>query len=210
VDSDGLARLAGHVLLGGGLAFAAAVQPGPLLAFLASRVLAHGWRRTLPACIAPLISDAPAAVVATLVVGRIPPLAQHVLRVAGGVLLVVLAARALRESRQPTSSLPASAPRTLFEAVGINLLNPNPYLAWALVLGPAVVAAWRASPAFALAFVSAFYATMILTLAALVFLLGATRWLAPARRRGLVAVSALVLAALGVLLLVAGIRELWH
>lgn len=54
-----------NVFLGSGLAFAAAVQPGPLQAFLVSRVVARGWRHTLPACIAPLLSDGPIALLLT-------------------------------------------------------------------------------------------------------------------------------------------------
>ena len=40
------------MLIGGGFAFAAAVQPGPLQAFLLARVAADGWKRTLPAALA--------------------------------------------------------------------------------------------------------------------------------------------------------------
>ena len=35
-----------YVVLGAGFAFAAVIQPGPLQAFLLSRVAAAGWRRT--------------------------------------------------------------------------------------------------------------------------------------------------------------------
>jgi threonine/homoserine/homoserine lactone efflux protein len=40
-------------------AFAAAVQPGPFQAYLISLTLVTGWRRTLPAVFAPLLSDIP-------------------------------------------------------------------------------------------------------------------------------------------------------
>ena len=201
------AGLLGNILLGSGLGFGAAVQPGPLLAFLTSRVVASGWRRTLPACLAPLISDIPAAGLAVLVVGRIPPGAQHVLRAGGGLLLLYLAAGALRQwRRRPSPAPPPSAPRTLLEAVLVNLLNPNPYLAWALVMGPAVVVAWGRHPAHALGFVVAFYATMLVTLAGFVVLLGTTRFLGARSQHALVGASALLLAGLGVFLLVASVR----
>jgi threonine/homoserine/homoserine lactone efflux protein len=198
-----------NVLLGGGLAFAAAIQPGPLQAFLVSRVVASGWRHTLPACVAPLISDGPIALLAILVVGQIPAAAQHVLRASGGLLLLYLAARAFREWRQPRSLPQASAPRTVFEAVLVNLLNPNPYLAWGLILGPAVLAAWRRHAAYAVGFVASFYVTMLATLAVFVFLVGTARFLNPSRQRALVGVSAFLLAGLGVTLLAVGVRESW-
>lgn len=201
------AGLLGNVLLGSGLGFGAAIQPGPLQAFLTSRVLASGWRRTLPACLAPLLSDGPIAVVAVLVVGRIPPSAQHVLRAGGGLLLLYLAASALRQWRHRASPAPPpSAPRTLLEAVLINLLNPNPYLAWALVMGPLAVAAWSRHPAYAVGFVVALYATMLVTIAAFVVLLGTTRFLSAGSQRALVGASALLLAGLGLFLLAAGVR----
>ncbi len=203
-------ELLGNVLFGSGVAFGAAIQPGPLQAFLVSRVVATGWRRTLPACLAPLLSDGPIAVLAILVLGRCPPGARHVLRASGGLLLLYLAAGAFRQWRQPESpSSRVSAPRTLLEAVVINLLNPNPYLGWALVLGPAVVAAWGHHPAYAVAFVVAFYTTMFVTLSGLVFLAGTARFLGPGRQRALVGASALLLAGLGVILLVVGVRESW-
>jgi threonine/homoserine/homoserine lactone efflux protein len=195
------------ILLGSGLAFAAAVQPGPLQAFLLSRVVARGWRHTLPACLAPLLSDGPIAILAILIVGRLPPAAQTVLRAAGGVLLLYLALRAFRDWREPATQHRDSAPRTVLQAVLVNLLNPNPYLAWALILGPAVVAAWRHGPANAVGLVLAFYATMVATLAALVVLMGTARFLSPGRRRALVGASAVLLAALGILLLAAAVRD---
>jgi threonine/homoserine/homoserine lactone efflux protein len=106
-------------------------------------------------------------------------------------------------------SPPESAPRTAFAAVLVNLLNPNPYLAWALVLGPAVVAAWRAHPGYGIALVVSFYVTMLVTLAAIVFLAGTARFLDAGRQHALVGVSALVLAGFGVTLLAVGVRGFW-
>jgi threonine/homoserine/homoserine lactone efflux protein len=197
-----------HALLGSGLGFAAAIQPGPLLAFLVSRVVASGWRRTLPACFAPLISDGPAALVAVLVLGRVPPSAQHVLRAGGGLLLLYLAARSFREWRTPAAPPPGSAPRTVVEAVLVNMINPNPYLGWALVLGPAVLSAWHRGPACAFGFVLAFYVTMLVTLVLFVLLVGTARFLAAGWQRALVGASAVLLAGLGIVLLVAGLRAL--
>ncbi len=49
------------------------------------------------------------------------------------------------------------------QAVLINLLNPNPYLFWALVTGPILVEAWKLNPGVdGIGFVVAFYAVMVL------------------------------------------------
>lgn len=191
-----------YLFLGGGLAFAAAAQPGPLQAFLLARATAAGWRRTLPACLSPLLSDGPIALVAVLVLGRLGPVVQNGLRAAGGVFLIYLAIDAARQWREADQSgATASAPRTLVEAALVNLLNPNPYLAWALVIGPLVVAAWREHPTYALTLVGAFYGTMVTTLAAFILLAGTSHLLGARGRRVLGGVSALVLAGLGAYLL---------
>lgn len=200
-----------YVALGIGLAFAAGVQPGPLQAFLLARVAAAGWKRTLPASLAPLLSDIPIALLVLLVIGRLPALAQLVLRAAGGVFLIYLAWSTLREARRtqaPTAGPTPSAPQTLLEATLVNVLNPNPYLGWALVLGPAAQAAWHQEPAFAVALIVAFYGTMALTLAATIILFGAARSLGPRARRNLMWASGLILAAIGVYQLAVSLRSL--
>lgn len=195
-----------YLLLGGGFAFAAAIQPGPLQAFLLARVATIGWKRTLPACLSPLLSDGPIALVVLLLVGRLSATTQQLLRAAGGVLLLYLAWRAFRQWRNPSDSGPDKpAPRTLFQAALVNVLNPNPYLGWALVLGPSVVAAWHQHPANAVALVAAFYGTMVAMLALFIALAGTTTGrLSPPGLRALVAASVLILAALGAYLLISG------
>ena len=147
-----------YLVIGGSFAFAAAVQPGPLQAFLVSRVASTSWRRTLPACLAPLISDVPIALLVLLVLDQLSVNTQHVLRASGGVLLLYFAFVALRQIQRPGSiDLRHSAPRTLLDAVLVNLLNPNPYIGWSLVLGPSVLAAWREQPMYGVAVVGSFY-----------------------------------------------------
>ncbi len=198
-----------YLLLGGGLAFAAGVQPGPLQAFLLARVAASGWVRTLPACLAPLLSDGPIAVVSVLVLGQLPLSFQDVLRAAGGLLLLWLAWGAYRQWRRPALlRAGGSAPRTLLEGALVNLLNPNPYLGWSLVLGPSVLAAWSEERAYAVAFVGGFYATMVVTLTVFVLLVGTTRSLGPWVQRALVGVSTALLAGLGLYLLVSSVLRL--
>jgi len=201
-----------YVVFGVGLAFSAAVQPGPLQAFLLSRVAAAGWKRTLPASFSPLLSDIPIALLVLLVLGRLPAATQPVLRGAGGFLLLYLAWSTLRQAgREPEAAADTrhSAPRTLLQAALVNVLNPNPYIAWTLVLGPAVGAAWRRQPAWAVALVVAFYGTMVAMLAASIFLFGTTRFLGPRSRRRLVVASGLTLAVLGVYQLAVSLPKLW-
>ncbi|MBI4721172.1 MAG: LysE family transporter [Chitinivibrionia bacterium] len=197
-----------YLLLGCGFAFAAAIQPGPLQAFLLSRVAATGWRRTLPACLAPLLSDGPIAVLVLLVLGQLSPTVQQFLRAAGGALLLYFAWTAFRQWRNPIEeSTRISAPRTLLQAALVNVLNPNPYLGWALVLGPSAVSAWSRHPAYAAALIVSFYGTVVATMALFVILVGTARFLGPRGRHGLLALSALILAVLGTYLLITALRN---
>jgi len=198
-----------YLVIGSSFAFAAAVQPGPLQAFLVSRVASTGWRRTLPASLAPLISDVPIALLVLLVLDQLSVNTLHVLRASGGVLLLVFAVVALRRLQRPDSiDLRLSAPRTLLDAVLVNLLNPNPYIGWSLVLGPLVLAAWRVQPMYAVAVVGSFYCTMVVMLALFIYLVGTVRFLGSNGQRTLIAASVAVLAGLGLYFLFAGVRGL--
>lgn len=200
-----------YVALGGGLAFAAVVQPGPLQAFLLSRSATTGWRRTLPAALSPLLSDGPIAFFALFVLAQFPPRAQHLLRAAGGVLLLYFAWTSLRALRTPAPEGDAegpASPRTLIQAAFVNVLNPNPYLSWALILGPAAISAWRESPARAIALLVAFYGVMVVGLAAFIVLASTVRRLSPRAQRIFAAASVAVLALLGVWMLVVGLGSL--
>jgi len=198
-----------YIVLAAGFGFGARIQPGPLMAFLLSRVTAAGWRRTLPACIAPVLSDGPIAALALLVLGQMPATLQEVLRAAGGVLLLYLAWSAFRTWRRPPApaELP-SAPKTVMQAVLVNVLNPNPYIGWMLVLGPATVSAWHEKPLYAVALVATFYTVIVAMLALLILFFGTARFLGPRIQRALVGVSSLVLAGLGVYLIVLGMHNL--
>lgn len=197
------------ILIGSGFAFAAAVMPGPLQAFLLSSVAQKGWKRTLPASFAPLISDGPIALLVLLVLNRVPEAMSKVLQAAGGVFLVYLAWSSFRQWRQQTAAdleTRDSAPRTLVQAVIVNLLNPNVYLSWSLILGPAFLNAWH-RPANAVALIIAFYATMVAALACTILLFGTKRLLGPSGRRILILVSAIVLAALGIYQLIGSLMK---
>ena len=191
--------------------FAVTVQPGPLLTYIISRALTQGWRRTLPAAFAPVLSDAPIIVVVLLILSRMPEGWEHVLQLAGGIFLLYLAfqaVKAFRASSKERKQKPASGVKNLLGATVVNLLNPGPYLGWSLVMGPLLLKAWREAPAAGIALIISFYATMILTLAGIILLFSSAHRLGPKVNRVLVAASALALACFAVYELWQGIRGL--
>lgn len=189
-----------YLILGATYAFAAAVQPGPYQTYLVSQALSHGWRRTLPAALAPLLSDVPIILLVVFALSRLPLGLERALRCAGGVFLLYLAWRAFRtwrEYRLAAEDASATGRRSLFTAAGVNLLNPNPWLGWSLVMGPLLLRAWRGAPASGITLLVAFYGTMVAASVGIILLFSGARGLGPRVARGLVGVSAAGLACFG-------------
>jgi threonine/homoserine/homoserine lactone efflux protein len=189
------------LLLAGGYALASAVQPGPFLAYLISQSLSHGWRRTLPAAFAPLLSDGPIIVVVLFILVRLPPSLLIYLRLGGGVFLIYLAYGAFRSWRAFSAniSLPAGAAgQTVIQAALVNLLNPGPWLGWSLVMGPLLLKAWGEAATHGVAMLVGFYSVMVLSLMGIIVVFGVARRFGPRLTRALVGLSALALLGFGV------------
>jgi threonine/homoserine/homoserine lactone efflux protein len=195
-----------YIILGITYAFAAAVQPGPFQAYLISQSVSKGWRRTLPAALAPLISDGPIILLVLFVLSRVPGWMTPVLQFAGGIFLIYLAAGAYKSWRNfasRTDDLSQTGQQTILRAALVILLNPNPYLAWSLVLGPLLLKGWQEAPANGIALLVGFYAVMISCQAGLILLFATARNLGPRVTKSIVGISAIALACFG-------IYELWQ
>ncbi|HEY63226.1 MAG TPA: LysE family transporter [Caldilineae bacterium] len=196
----------GYLLQGVALGISAAASPGPFQAFLLSQTMRNGWRRTLPAALAPLFSDGPIVALALLALTQMPDGFLRVVRVAGGAFILYLALGAYRAARQPVTLVDApldSGPQTLTKAIVMNALNPNPYLFWGIVAGPIVLEGWRRSASLAVSFVGGFYGALVSGTALLVILFATARRLGPRVRRALNGVSALAL-------FLFGLYQLWQ
>jgi threonine/homoserine/homoserine lactone efflux protein len=194
------------ILLAIGFAFAAAVQPGPLQAYLISQTLIHGLRRTIPAAFAPILSDIPIVALILLILTSVPQTLILILQLLGGLFLLYLAFgayRSFRVYRYETQVPPSSIRQTFMKAVLVNILNPNVYLGWGLIMGPLVANAWRHSPVYSVAVLIAFYSMMIVMTIGIMALFGRARMLGPRLPRILLGVSALALA-------VFGLYQIWN
>ena len=199
-------------MLGATIGFAAAIQPGPFQTFLISRTLQDGWRHALPAAFAPLLSDAPAIAVALLLLTRLPARMEGILYLVGGCFVLFLAYRALRSFRNynfDRAALLQSGRRNFLKGVTLNLVNPNPYLEWSLVIGPLLLRGWRESAASGIAMVSSFYAAIVVTCAATILLFEGIGKLFPRVNRILIGVSVVVLTLFGFYQLWLGATSLW-
>ena len=197
--------MTGYLILGITYAFAAAVQPGPFQTYLISQTLTNGWRRTVPAAFAPLLSDGPIIALVLLVLSRMPAWLVQVLQCAGGGFILYLAFGAFKTWRDfdVTKAVEVRSNRqTVLKAITVNLLNPAPYIGWSLVMGPLLLKGWRESPANGIALLIGFYTTLILVTLGIMLLFSAARNLGPRVSRALVGVSAIALTCFG-------LYELW-
>ncbi|RME46844.1 MAG: LysE family translocator [Caldilineae bacterium] len=201
-----------YLLSGLSLGFYAALSPGPFQAFLLAQSVKHGWRRTLPASLAPLFSDGPIVALVLLVLTQTPGWLLDGLRLAGGVFILYLAWDALSAARKgasPAVPPPETGGRSLGKAVVMNLLNPNPYLFWGVVAGPILLEGWQQAPRLGLGFVVSFYGMLVGGLAGLIVLFATARHLGPKVTRGLEFFSAGLLAIFGVYQVWLGVQALF-
>jgi threonine/homoserine/homoserine lactone efflux protein len=157
-----LARMRSASLLAGiVLGLPAGLSPGPMLTLVISQTLKHGLREGLKVAVAPLFSDVPVVVLSLWLAATMSRanIAVAVISLAGAVFLVFLASECLRTRGLETSSQPAA--RSLSKAVGVNLLNPHPYLFWFTVGAPLLVRTWHEGASSAAGFLAAFYVCLV-------------------------------------------------
>jgi len=198
-----------YLLFGITYAFAAAVQPGPLQTYIISQTLKKGWRSTLPAAFAPVISDAPILLLVLFLLSTVPDNFIVILRIGGGMFLLYLGINAFNSWKKYDSDKRVSndsSQQTLLKAVVVNLLNPAPYLGWSLIMGPLFLEGWKVAPVNGFALIIGFYLTMIITLAGIIILFAFAQQLGPKVSKILLGLSAIVLFAFGIYQLWVGIN----
>ncbi len=189
------------LIQGFSLGLSATASPGPFQAYIIAQSVRNGWKRTLPAALAPLMSDGPIIALVLLVLANLPPDLIRAIRIVGGLFVLYLAARAFQAFRNfPKSSIepPDAARQSLSQAAVMNFLSPGPYLFWSLLGGPILLSGWEQSPGHAVAFLVGFYTAMVGGLALFIGLFGAARQLGPRVSRALLGISALAMSGLGV------------
>ncbi len=200
-----------YLLQGLTLGLSAGASPGPLQFYFLSHAMSNGWRRALPAALAPLGSDIVIVPVVLFLLTRLPALFLNVIQVIGALFILYLAWGAYQTwkkgellDRQTIAGSDA-ARWGFLKAIGINFLSPNPYIGWSTIMGPIFLRAWANQPGLAVAFIAGFYAALIALNAVLIILFGRAGDLGPKVARTLLGISALALALLGLYQLVVGI-----
>lgn len=196
------------LILGVTIGFTAGISPGPLLFLTISSALRSGARAGVVVACAPLVSDLLVVGVVLFTLGQVPESALSLIGVVGGSLMGWLSVRTWREARSASLAEATGRPRpstlrALREGALVNLFSPHPWIAWATVLGPLTVAAWRDSPPQAAVFVVGFYALLVGTKVAVALLAGRGRHrLGDRGYRTALRGAAVLLAAAGVALVI--------
>ena len=188
-------------------AFICVIQPGPFQAFLLYQSLSNGWRRTFPLVFVPLVSDIPVIVLVLFILERLPHGLLMILQCSGGVFLLYLAVKAFKSWRgiDSAKAQEVSADYGFIKAVTMNLLNPNPYIGWSLVLGPVFIKSWNEAPLNGIVLLAGFYSTMIILTIGMIMLFASARNLGKGGSRAAMIISVTGLAVFGVYQLWSGI-----
>lgn len=197
-----------YIAQGIGYGFAAAAQPGPFQTYIISQSLTRGWKQTLPAALAPLISDGPIIALCLFVLSQVPLWFQRFLYVAGGLFILYLAYGAYKSWKNFDSNISITESKTnqsVFKATLMNTLSPGPYIYWSLITGPILLAGWREAPSSGIGFLAGFYATIVLSLSGIILVFGIARQMGPTFNRTLIGISAIALFCFGLYQLWLGI-----
>ncbi len=194
------------------LALPAVIVPSSLKVFLISRTLRDGWRSVWPATFTPLITDIPIALLVLLILRQTPGWFFSLLQIGGGLFVMYLAWKLVPflktggVSYEPAS--PEQTIRTMSQAVGINFLNPIPYIFVSSVIVPRTLSGWQLSPPHALAFLLGFYGALIGGMLALILVFDLAGRLNPKINMALLVISILALIVLGIQQVWAGLSAL--
>ena len=189
-----------YLLQGIGYGLIAASQPGPFQTYLISQTLTRGWKQTLPAALAPLISDGPIILICVLILSQVPAWLQRILYVVGGLFILYLSYGTYKTWKDFNPSIPtieSGMQQSILKATLMNIFNPNPYIFWTLVTGPILLKGWRETPVNGIGFLAGFYITLISSLAAIILIFGTVARVGPKINRILLGVSAIVLFCFG-------------
>lgn len=190
------------LMLGLSVGLAAGVSPGPLLVLVITSTLRSGWRAGTAAACGPLVTDALIIAVVLVILDRLSDTALSVLGVVGALVVVWMGVSTIRDAQTATlergeAGRSRAVAGALYRAAAVNVLSPHPWVAWATVLGPMTISAWRSGPGGAVALVVGFYLTLVGAKVAIAGLVaGGRRYLSDTGyRRTLVGAGALLIVA---------------
>ena len=197
-----------YIIFGVTYAFAAAVQPGQFQTFIISQTLKNGWKKTLPAAFAPVLSDGPIIVLVLFILTNVPVWFLQILQICGGLLLLYLAYRSYEAFRKydiNKESVNNKSDKTLLKAVIVNAINPGPYIGWSLIMGPLFLKGYNEATVDGIVLIISFYVVLVVTQMGIILLFGLARNLGPKVTHITLGIASAALAGFGVYQILHGI-----
>lgn len=156
------------LLFGLALGLSAGLSPGPLMTLVITTTLRDGFWHGLRVAAAPFVTDLPIILLSVFVLGLLPPWTLAIIGVIGGAYVAYLGWETMRSARQASElamqdarAENTSGRKSLLRGAAVNALNPHPYLFWATVGGPTLLAAFSQSLLQGALFLLGFYVTLI-------------------------------------------------
>lgn len=145
------------LVLGSLLGIFSGLVPGPFSTLIAATALRSGFRAGFWIAVVPLVSEVAVLALTAAFLSRLPEDALGWMGMAGGVLVLSLAWRTFRESREPPRAEPLEGSTTrILQGALLAVLSPAPWVFWLLVGSPLFLAAWRRGWAAGSAFLGSF------------------------------------------------------
>jgi threonine/homoserine/homoserine lactone efflux protein len=200
------------ILQGAGFGLAAGTSPGPLLSYLITTTLNYGWRQGIIVLLSPLIADIPIILLMVFILGALPQDILQVIQMIGGLYVVWLAWTSWHRLEEQSLTTNASKQtntlskqQTFFQAIGINMLSPGPYIFWGIITGPILRMALNQSLLLGVAFLSAFYGAFLGLMLIWVIAFDRLREVSPKISGYILKFSVILLGILGVILILQGL-----
>jgi threonine/homoserine/homoserine lactone efflux protein len=156
------------------------------------------------------MSDIPIIILVLLILKNVPHKVVIILQCFGGMFLLYLAFHAYKTLFRFNQNVirDISPQRNVFKAVIVNLLNPNPYLSWSLIMGPLLIKGWSENPMNGILLLIGFYGSMIICSIVMVVLFAAARNLGQRVIRISIGISVIAFALFGLYQLWLGLTEI--
>ncbi len=148
-----------ELLAGLSLGLGAGITPGPLMTLVVTSALDRGFGAGARVAMAPLLTDAPIVALSVALVSSVSSGVVRWMGVGGGLVVVAVGIATLRRGR--VDGLDRGGGADLWRGVVVNVSSPHPWIFWVGVGGPLLVAAWRDSTAYGLAFLAGFYLLLV-------------------------------------------------
>ena len=141
---------------------AAGISPGPLLTLVISETLLHSKKEGIRVAAAPIITDLPIIIISIFILSRLSDITiiLGLISISGSLYILYLAYESITVKSVKLNTQ-AIKSYSLRKGIIANVLNPHPYLFWALIGAPTVVKAYYINKLFPFSFIIVFYFMLI-------------------------------------------------